>query len=134
MDGEFEKIKDLVPKLECNTTAAKEHVSEAERGIRTIKERARGLITTLPFDHIPRRMKIEFIYFCVLWLNAFPVKSGISSIHSPRELMVHWKLDYKQHCRVEPGTYCEVHNEPVPSNSMTPRTHAAIALGPTGNM
>ena len=103
MDGEFEKIRDLVPKLECNTTAAKEHVSEAERGIRTIKERARGLITTLPFDHIPRRMKIEFIYFCVLWLNAFPVKSGISSIHSPRELMVRWKLDYKRHCRMDRG-------------------------------
>ena len=33
MDGEFEKIKDLVPRLECNTTAAKEHVSEAERRI-----------------------------------------------------------------------------------------------------
>jgi hypothetical protein len=63
MDGEFEKIKDHVPRLECNTTAAKEHVSEAERGIRTVKERARGLITTLPFEHIPRRMKIEFIYF-----------------------------------------------------------------------
>jgi len=95
MDGEFEKIKDLVPRLECNTTAAKEHVSEAERGIRMIKERARGLIMILPFEHIPQRMKIEFIYFCVLWLNAFPVKSGISSLHSPRELMVHWKLDYK---------------------------------------
>ncbi len=25
MDGEFKKIKDLVPRLECNTTAAKEH-------------------------------------------------------------------------------------------------------------
>ena len=61
MDGEFEKIEDLVPRLECNTTAAKEHVSEAERGIRTIKERARGLITTLPFEHIPQRIKIEFI-------------------------------------------------------------------------
>jgi hypothetical protein len=33
MDGEFEKIKDLVPRLECNTTAAKEHVSEAKRAI-----------------------------------------------------------------------------------------------------
>ncbi len=29
MDGEFEKIKPLLPTLECNTTAAKEHVSEA---------------------------------------------------------------------------------------------------------
>ena len=135
MDGEFEKIKDLVPRLECNTTAAKEHVrSEAEWGIRTIKERVRGLVTTLPFEHIPRRMKIKFVYFCVLWLNAFPVKSSISSAHSPRELLVHWKLDYTRHCRVLPGTYCEVHDEPSPSNTMAPRTHAAIALGPTGNM
>jgi hypothetical protein len=39
MDREFEKIKDLVPRLECNTTAAKEHVSEVECGIHTIKER-----------------------------------------------------------------------------------------------
>ncbi len=63
MDGEFEKMKDLVPQLECNTTATKEHVSEAEQGIRTTKEHTRGLITTLPFEHIPWQMKIEFIYF-----------------------------------------------------------------------
>ena len=105
----------------------REHVSEAERGIRTIKEHARGLITTLPFEHIPQRMKIEFIYFCVLWLNAFPVKSGISSSHSPRELMVHWKLDYKRHCRVQPGTYCEVHDEPIPSNRNSFETYREYA-------
>jgi hypothetical protein len=51
MDGEFEKIKPLLPTLECNTTAAKEHVSEAERTIRTLKERTRGLLATLPFLH-----------------------------------------------------------------------------------
>jgi hypothetical protein len=28
MDGEFEKIKDVLPTVECNTTAAKEHVSK----------------------------------------------------------------------------------------------------------
>jgi len=72
-------------------TAAKEHVSEAERTIRTIKERTRGLLATLPFSHIPRRMKIEFVYFIVLWLNAFPIKSGISSTFSPRELLVRWR-------------------------------------------
>ncbi len=33
MDGEFEKLKPLMPSVECNTTAAKEHVSEAERTI-----------------------------------------------------------------------------------------------------
>jgi len=123
-----------MPCVECNTTAAKEHVSEAERTIRTIKERTRGLLGTLPFEHLPRRMKIEFIYFMVLWLNAFPVKNGISSMFSPRELLVRWRLDYAKHCRVVPGTYCEVHDEPLPSNTMTPRTHEAIAMGPTGNL
>ena len=39
MDGKFEKVKDLVPRLECNIMVAKEHVSKAEQCIRTIKER-----------------------------------------------------------------------------------------------
>ena len=67
-------------------------------------------------------------------MNAFPVKSGISDKISPRELLLRWRLNYKKHCRVEPGTYCEVHDEPTPTNTMAPRTHAAIALGPTGNL
>jgi hypothetical protein len=85
MDGEFEKIKYIMPTtVECNTTAAKEHVSEAEQTMRTVKERIRGLLVTLPFSHVPKRMKIEFVYFVILWLNAFPVKSGISQTISPR--------------------------------------------------
>ena len=134
MDGEFKKLKPLLPSVECNPTAAKEHVSEAERTIRTLKERTRGLLATLPFENMPRRMKIKFVYFMVLWMNAFPVKSGVSDKISPRELLLRWRLNYKKHCRVEPGTYCEVHDEPTPTNMMTPRTHEAIALGPTGNL
>jgi hypothetical protein len=34
----------------------------------------------------------------------------------------------------QPGTYCEVHDEPVPTNTMSWRSHEAIALGPTGNL
>ena len=130
MDGEFEKIKSLMPSVECNTTAAKEHVSEAEQTIRTVKERIRGLLATLPlpFSHIPKRMKIEFVYFVILWLNAFPVKSGISQTILPWELLMCWRLDYKKHCRVQPGTYCEVHDEPVPTNTMVWRAHKAITL------
>ncbi len=41
MDGEFEKVKDELPSLICNMTAAKEHVSNAEQTIRTIKGRSR---------------------------------------------------------------------------------------------
>ena len=83
MDGEFEKLKPLMPSVECNRTTAKEHVSEAERTIRTLKERTRGLLGTLPFENLPQRMKIEFVYFMVLWMNAFPVKSGESDKISP---------------------------------------------------
>jgi hypothetical protein len=43
---------------------------------------------TLPFENIPRQMKIEFMYFVVLWLNAFPVQSRVLVIHSPWELLV----------------------------------------------
>lgn len=78
-------------------------------------------------------MKIELIYMVVLWLNAFPVRNGISSVYSPRELVVRFQMDFKKHCRVLFGEYCEVHDEPEPSNSMVARTHEAIALRPTGN-
>ncbi len=137
MDREFGKIKNLMATVECNnTTVAKEHVSKAERTIQTIKEQTCGLITTLPFCYIPRRMKIKFIYFIVLWLNAFPVKTGVSATYSPWELLIRWRLDYKKHCRVLPGTYYyyKVHNKNVPSNTMMAHTHETIALGPAGNL
>ncbi len=83
MDGEFEKVRGLMPTLECNTTAAKEHISKAEHSIRMVKEWMRGIVMMLLFTHITRRMKIECVYFTVLWLNAFPVKTGISSTFLP---------------------------------------------------
>ena len=134
MDGEFEKVKELLLTIVCNTTAAKEHVVEAERKTRVVKERNRGVVNTLPFTYIPRRMKIEFIYFVTLWLNAFPVKSGISETFSPREILLRWRLDAKKHCRVLPGSYCEVHDKPNPTNTTVSRTHEGIALRPTVNL
>ncbi len=134
MDREFEKLKPVMPTTECNTTAAKEHVSKAECTISTLKEWVRGLLAMQPFKHIPKRVKIEFVYFIVLWLNVFPVRTGVLSKYLPQELLVRWRSDYKKHCRVLPGTYCEAHGKPVPSNSMEPQTHETIAFGPTRNL
>ena len=117
-----------------NTTTAKEHVAEIERKIRVVKQRTRGTAATLPFKHVPRRVKIELVYFIVFWLNAFPSKAGVSRQFSPREFILRLKVDYKKHCRVPFRSYCEVHDEPEPTNSQTPRTHPAIALGPSGNL
>ena len=37
MDGEFEKVKELLTNIVYNTTSAKEHVAEAERNTRVVK-------------------------------------------------------------------------------------------------
>jgi hypothetical protein len=91
-----------------------------------IKEQMGGIVGMLPFKFIPGRLKMEFIYFVVLWLNAFPAKSGVSATYSPWEFLVRWKLDDKKHCQVLPGTYCKAHIEPVPSNTMIPCSHECI--------
>jgi hypothetical protein len=134
MDNEFEKLRPLVPGININTTAAKEHVPEIERRIRVIKERGRALLNTLPFNQMPQVILIELIYHVVLWLNAFPSKSGISETLSPREIVLRHKLDFKRHCRAPFGSYCEAHDELEPTNNMVSRSMPSIVLGPTGNL
>ncbi len=131
MDMEFDCLKVLLPNIVINTTAANEHVAEIERCICVLKERARCTVTTLPFKRLPKLMIIELIHFVTMWLNYFPVANGISKKWSPRELLRRHKLDAKLHCQAPFGAYCEIHDEPSISNT---RTHAAICLGPTGNL
>jgi hypothetical protein len=134
MDNEFKKLRNLVPVLAVNTTAAKEHVPEVKQRIRLIKERGRGILNTLPFKKMPQIMLIELIYHVVLWLNAFPTKSGVSETLLPREIIMQHKLNFTKHCRARFGSYCEAHDEPVPTNTMVTRLTPAIVLGPTGNL
>ncbi len=103
MDNEFEKLQNLVPTLTINTTAAKEHVLEEERKIRLIKERGRGILNTLPFKKMPRLMLIELVYHVVLWLNAFPTKSGVSETLSLHKLSTNtsWTLQSTASCHSE---------------------------------
>ncbi len=91
-------------------------------------------MNTLPYKKMPQLMLIELIYHVVLWLNAFPMKSGVSRTLSPREIVLHHKLDFAKHCKAPFGSYCESHDVPVPTNMMVSRTSPAIVLGPTGNI
>jgi hypothetical protein len=134
MDMEFEKLKDLLPRITLNTTAAREHVGEIERKIRVIKERARGTISVLPYQMLPKLLIIKLMHFCLMWLISFPVKSGISEKYSPRKLVSKHKLDAELHCKSPFGSYCEIHTDPDITNTMEPRTRWAICLGPTGNL
>ena len=89
---------------------------------------------SLPFEDIARLIVTKAVYFVVLWLNLFPVRNRVSKVHSPPSIVTRTKLSWKRHCKVLFGTYCDVHDEPDPSNDMTPRTHEGIAAGPTGNI
>jgi hypothetical protein len=133
MDMEFEKLRDILTNVTLNTTVACEHVGEIDRKIRVIKERGKGMINMLPYETMPKLMIIELMHFCVMWMNSFPVKSGVSKKWRPRNLVSRHKLDAKLHCKVPFGSYCKVHVDPDITNTMESRTKWAICLGPTGN-
>jgi hypothetical protein len=134
IDIEFDKLRNLLAHVALNTTGAREHAGKIEQKIRVIKERARGTINTLPYKKLPRLMVIELLHFCVMWMNSFLVRSGVSDKWSPRELVSRHKLDAKLHCRTPFGSYCEVHVDPEITNTMDPRTKWVVCLGPTGNL
>ena len=69
-----------------------------------------------------------------MWLNVFSRKEGVSNIFSSHGLIRRRQLDYKVHCTVPFGAYCDVHDEPSPSNTSTIRTTGVIALVPNGNL
>ena len=134
MDNEFDKVRDHVPTVDLNTPAASEHIGEIERRIRLIKERARGIVCTLPYPDLPQQIVIHLLHFVVMWLNNFPSATS-GTRYSPREIILRRRLDYTHHCRAMFGSYCEVHEDHEKSrNSMKPRGVPAICLGPTGNI
>ena len=67
MDGEFEKIvSKLSSKTVINITSAKEHVTDIERMIRSVKDKSRTVVSTLPFDYIPKLIITNLVYFVIM--------------------------------------------------------------------
>jgi hypothetical protein len=119
--------------VNLNTTAASEHVPDIERHIRLIKEQVRAIRSTMPFKIIPGRMIIKMMAHVVLWLNAFPPTSGVSTMYSPRTIMTGTALDFTKHYQIPFGTYAEVHEDMDKTNTMDKRTQPAICIVPTVN-
>jgi len=74
---------------------------------------------------------VEIAYNAVFWLNYFPHKEGIHNTLSPRTIVTVSKIDFNKHCRLQFGTYIQMHEQH--NNSLLPRMAGAIALHPTGN-
>ena len=90
MDMEFEKVREHLPWVEVNCSAAWEHVGEIERGIRLIKERARYIVTMAAHTgiyYLHTMIVIRMVYYVTICLNAMPADKGISEVYSPREIV-----------------------------------------------
>ncbi len=118
------------PKL--NLVSANEHVPEIERKTRVIKERVRAIIYSIPFNSLPARMLVYAVLFVTKQLNLFPVKDGLSSKLSPKQIMSGEVVHYK-FCAMGFGRYCQIHEEDQPRYGMVVRMQGAILLGPSGN-
>ena len=106
------------PGLNINPTATSENVPDIEWKIRVIKERALSIRIKMPFKRIPKKIKIELINSAVMWINYFPVKSGLSPTFIPHTIVTGTTLYWKKHCKDEFGSYCEVHEEKRPLNNI----------------
>ena len=135
-DNEFaplaEMMYDLPGAPTLNLTSANEHEPYIERRIRVVKERTRAVRHSLPFKQIPVKVMTHMIFFVVKLINYFPAKGGVSAQYSPKTIMSGPTLNYKQ-CSLPFGTYCQVHEEDGPRNSLAARTSGAISLGPSSN-
>ncbi len=129
--NEFQMLKDDLEEYGINihVVSKEEHVPEVERQNRVIKERARGVVQTLPYKSMPRKMRVALIQYIVFWLNNIP-KEGQDS--SPREIIMgEQALDFSNLCRLPFGAYTQVHEDPQITNTMEPRTTGGINLGPS---
>jgi hypothetical protein len=107
-DGEYKSLLDPVKEqlnTEMNFANAGDHVPEAERNNRTIKERIRAAFHRLPFKAIPRTMLKYLAMEHTSKLNTFPAKGGISPYYSPRVLLNQRPIDFNKECKFPFGAY-----------------------------
>ena len=129
---EFEKVKDKVGLLEVNTTAAYTYAGEIERHIHCVSEWSRWTSSIFPCTNVPTQVVIHLIYNVCLWLNDFPLNSGISIQFSPQKVWLSAKLTMKD-CKSNFSAYVEASTNVIVTNTNTIHTHGCIALGPSSN-
>ena len=136
-DGEFRHMTgDIISEFQChlNCTATGEHVPEAERAVRAIKERIRCIVTTWPYNKVPQIFKISLMKFVIFWLNSIPQQNSILPNICSKAIMTRQFPDYTKHYQIGIRTYVHVHNPRNITNTMAPRTSLAITLGPISNL
>ena len=116
-----------------NYASAQEHIPEAERNHRVIKERVRACFHNAPFKLLPRVAVKYLVTESTAKLNFFPAKGGCSTTYSPHQIILQKPLIYKWHCKIPTLQTVLAHNEPTPLNLMQARAIEGLFLGPTKN-
>ena len=86
-DNEFEYIKNDILPTNLNVVAAKEHVGEIERSIRTMKKGTRCDVQCLLYSHYRNVMIKGSMNIRVKDLNQLPLNNGISNTLSTSTLI-----------------------------------------------
>jgi hypothetical protein len=112
----MEKVKDDLG-VQMNFKKALDHVPEAERNNRTIKERVWVAYHCLPYKALPRSLIQYLVTTQASQQNLFPAKGGISPYYSPRTILGLPVLDYEKHCVVPFGADVQANHETNQTNS-----------------
>ena len=89
----------------------------------------------MPYQRLPAIMTSDLVRDVVAWFNQFPSRNSVISTVGMRQLMTGVQFDYRIHCRVEFGQYCQVHEDKDRKNRVdVERTTGAIALKHSGNL
>ena len=128
-DREFKPLFDKLWKnheIYMNFANTGDHVGEAERNNRFLKERFRIKFHLLRYKAITEIMIRYMAMKTADESNYFPVKNGVSSHYSPMMIIQQKNLDYNRDCQVPFGSYVEATVE----TTRTPkaRTRSAIYL------
>jgi hypothetical protein len=134
----MEKVKDDLG-VPMNFTNALDHVPEAKRNNRTIKERVRGAYHQLPYKALGR----QFIWYLVTKQASKLIYSQPKEeFHQRRNFTVlqpenHYglpPLDCDKHCAMPFGAYVQANQETNQTHSYAARTIDTIYLQPELNM
>jgi hypothetical protein len=110
-DGEFKPLDGMMSELygapKINLSSANEHVPETERKIWVIKEQVCAVVYSLPVNTLPPVVLVNAVLFVTKQLNLFPVKGGIPTQFSPKQIMTGKVVHYK-FCSVPFGQYCQI--------------------------
>ena len=133
-DREYAQVlqyfKESSPPIDFNLSAAQEHVPEAERNNRVLKERMRAIFHSLPFQAIPSIFIRYLASESAEKLNFFPPIGGVSPYYSPREILSRRRLNYLKHCTIPQFSYAQAHDERDIENTQQARTIDCIYMPP----